>query len=93
MDSFVILLLIVFLRFNLNNKLTYLNMDFMFFCQWCVIIFLQQIVDLLIYGARDRVGDYERRLGELQETDRMRSFSYQVQYHAIALPFMLQEAV
>jgi len=57
-DCFVICLIPVFLRFNLNGKLTYLNMDMMFLSQWCVIIvfriiiFLQQISDLIKPEAR-----------------------------------------
>ena len=53
-DSFVIFLIVIFLQFNLSKKtLTYLNLDIMFFCQWCVIlifrviIFLEQISDLV----------------------------------------------
>jgi Co/Zn/Cd efflux system component len=52
-DAFIILLLLIALRFNLSNKVTFLNMDIMFFCQWSavlifrVIIFLEQIADLI----------------------------------------------
>lgn len=52
-DSFVIFLILIFLKYNFNNKLTFLNMDIMFFCQWSVIlifrviIFLDQISDLI----------------------------------------------
>eukprot|EP01124_Arcella_intermedia_P023352 TRINITY_DN3694_c0_g1_i1.p2 TRINITY_DN3694_c0_g1~~TRINITY_DN3694_c0_g1_i1.p2 ORF type:complete len:238 (-),score=30.34 TRINITY_DN3694_c0_g1_i1:3-716(-) len=52
-DSFVIFLIVVFLRFNLRGHLTYLTMDMMFLSQWCVIIvfrviiFMQQIADLV----------------------------------------------
>lgn len=52
-DSFVIMIIVIFLGFNLNNKLTFLNMDMVFFCQWSVIlifriiILLDQISDLI----------------------------------------------
>ena len=57
-DCFIIIVIVIFLRFNLNNKLTYLNMDIMFFSQWCtiiifrIIIFLDQISDLVKPEAR-----------------------------------------
>ena len=52
-DAFVISLILIFLQFNFENKLTFLNMDLMFFCQWSVIlifriiIFLDQISDII----------------------------------------------
>jgi len=59
-DCFVIFMIVIFLRFNLNGKLTYLNMDIMFFSQWCVIIvfriiiFLEQISDLIKPESREQ---------------------------------------
>jgi len=59
-DSFVIFLIIIFLRFNLNGTLTFLNMDMMIFSQWCtilvfrIIIFLEQISDLIKPEPREQ---------------------------------------
>ncbi|CEO98501.1 Cation efflux family [Plasmodiophora brassicae] len=52
-DMFVILLIIVFLRFKLEPKLTYLQMDMMLFSQWSaiiifrIVIMLDQVSDIL----------------------------------------------
>ena len=59
-DCFVIFIIVIFLRFNLNNKLTYLNMDIMLFSQWCsiimfrIVIFLEQISDLVKPEVREQ---------------------------------------
>jgi len=59
-DGFVIFMVVLFLRFDLNGTLTYLNMDIMFISQWCVIIvfrliiFLEQIEDLRNPEQRER---------------------------------------
>lgn len=45
-DSFVMFLVLFFLRFNFQNKLTFLNMDLMFISQWCVIIIFRVIIIL-----------------------------------------------
>lgn len=37
-DCYVIVLIVVWLRFNLNGKLTYLSVDFLQFSQWSSII-------------------------------------------------------
>src|SRR3989338_1333258 len=57
-DGFVIFLVLIFLRFDFEGKLTYLNMDIMLFSQWCaiivfrVVIFLEQIGDLIAPDPR-----------------------------------------
>jgi divalent metal cation (Fe/Co/Zn/Cd) transporter len=59
-DGFVIFLTVIFLHFNFDNKLTYLTVDIMRFCQWSVIIifrvviFMEQITDLIKPETRER---------------------------------------
>eukprot|EP01118_Nematostelium_gracile_P000919 TRINITY_DN10914_c0_g1_i2.p1 TRINITY_DN10914_c0_g1~~TRINITY_DN10914_c0_g1_i2.p1 ORF type:complete len:237 (+),score=31.67 TRINITY_DN10914_c0_g1_i2:87-797(+) len=59
-DTFVIFMVLIFLRFNLNGKLTYLTMDFMLFSQWNVvlifrvIILLDQVSDLIKPEVREK---------------------------------------
>ena len=57
-DGFIIFVLLLFLKFDLNAKVTFLSMDLMFACQWSavllfrVIILLEQISDLISPEAR-----------------------------------------
>lgn len=52
-DGFILFILLLFLRFNLQSKVTFLSMDIMLACQWSavllfrVIILLDQISDLI----------------------------------------------
>lgn len=52
-DGFILFVLLLFLRFNFQTKVTFLSMDIMFACQWSavllfrVIIMLDQISDLI----------------------------------------------
>ena len=52
-DGFVLFVLLLFLKFNLQSKVTFLSMDIMLACQWSavllfrVIILLDQISDLI----------------------------------------------
>jgi divalent metal cation (Fe/Co/Zn/Cd) transporter len=50
-DLYVVFLILVFLRFNLNGKLTLLSMDLLVFCQWSSIIVFRIVI--LLDGVDD----------------------------------------
>lgn len=59
-DMFILFILIVFLNFNFESKVTFLNMDIMLGCQWSAImlfrimILLDQISDLISPQTREQ---------------------------------------
>ncbi|RLO04125.1 hypothetical protein DYB28_004393, partial [Aphanomyces astaci] len=61
-DGFVMVLVLVFLKFDLDGKLTYLQMDMMLLCQWStvimfrVVIFMDQHGDLYTPEPRTHAG-------------------------------------
>ncbi|RHY90868.1 hypothetical protein DYB35_006569 [Aphanomyces astaci] len=61
-DGFVMVLVLVFLKFDLDGKLTYLQMDMMLLCQWStvimfrVVIFMDQLGDLYTPEPRTHAG-------------------------------------
>ncbi|KAF0720428.1 Aste57867_305 [Aphanomyces stellatus] len=61
-DGFVMVLVLVFLKFDLDGKLTYLQMDMMLLCQWStvimfrIVIFMDQIGDLYNPEPRTNAG-------------------------------------